>query len=144
MASVILVVAFIGMIEAMTVSSGSMDHARRQTLAYQIMSHEIERLRYAPWTNGSTGINDLATGPTAITIDSQFGGAIAASGATYVLSQSVADIVTGSLREVTYTVTWTVSTSRRKSDGSQLKFSFTRTAAAWYGKYGVNLSYQRS
>ncbi len=144
MASLILVVGFIGMIEAVGLGSNMMDAARRQTLAAQILNHEIEKLRLSSWTNGSTGINDLAAGPTTITIDSQFTTAIAATGATYSLSRSVSDVVSGSLREVTFTVTWVVTTSRLDTGGALLTFTYTRINSAYYGKYGLNQSYQRS
>src|SRR5512140_1701005 len=71
MAATILVVGFIGMIQAVSLTCRMMDHARRQILATQIVNHEIEKLRLVGWSNGSTGINDLAAGPTTVTIDSQ-------------------------------------------------------------------------
>ena len=49
MAALILVVGFIGMIRAMTFTAGLMDHARRQTIAAQILTHEIEQLRLENW-----------------------------------------------------------------------------------------------
>jgi Tfp pilus assembly protein PilV len=60
MAALILVVAFIGMIRALTFTSGLMDHARRQTVATQILTHEIEQLRLRSWTE----INALPTTTT--------------------------------------------------------------------------------
>jgi Tfp pilus assembly protein PilV len=143
MASLMLVVGFIGMIEAVTISSMMMDNARRQTLATQIIQHEIEKLRFQPWTNGSTGINDLPTASTAVTIDSRFSTSIAASGATYSLTRTMADPHTN-IREANFTITWSVKTSRRDSSNSLLSFTYSRTNSAWYGKYGLNLSYQRS
>ena len=138
MASVILVIGFVGMIETVTLSSGMMDHARRQTLAAQIINHEIEKLRFNSWSQ----IQALtATSPTPA-IDSQFNTAITDSGATYTLTRAVADPTTD-IREVTYTVTWVVGTSRKNS-GSQVTFTYTRSNSAWFGKYGLNLSYQRS
>lgn len=50
MASVILVVGFIGMIQAVTIGSEMLATARRQTIASQIINHEMERLRMADWT----------------------------------------------------------------------------------------------
>ncbi len=193
MASVILVVGFVGMIEAVAISARQMDAARRQTLATQIINHEIAKLRFAVWTNGSTGINDLPTASTAVAIDTLFwpawnsitpytanrvvnyGGAnyrcilahtnqvptnttywtatttaattdiIFTQGATYTLARTVTspDPVS-SIREVNFTVTWTVRTSRVDSGGSPLSFTFTRSNSAWFGRYGLNLSYQRS
>lgn len=141
MASVILVVGFMGMIQAVTVTSAMMDTARRQTLGGQIMSHEIEKLRFATWAT----ISGLPTANTAITIDSQFAASIAASGADYTLARTLTspDPATN-LREVNFTVTWVVTTSRHKSDGTLLTFTYTRVKSSYFGKYGLNLSYQRS
>lgn len=141
MAAIILVVAFIGMIEAMTLSSAMMDNARRQTLAAQIINHEIEKLRFSSWST----ISGLPMTSTAITIDSQFTAAIATSGATYTLARTLTnpDPATN-LREVNFTVTWVVKTSRHASNGALLSFTYTRSNSAYFGKYGLNLTYQRS
>ena len=193
MASVILVVGFVGMIEGVTISAKLMDAARRQTLASQIINHEIEKLRFAVWTNGSTGINDLPTASTTVAIDTAFWPAwnsatpyaanrvvsyngasyrcvlahtnqvppnatywtatttaltsdiIFRQGATFTLARRVtsSDPVPN-IREINFTVTWVVTTSRVDSGGSPLTFTFTRTNSAWFGKYGLNFSYQRS
>jgi hypothetical protein len=60
MASVILVVGFIGMIQGITVGSEMMMTARRQAMATQILSNEIERLRLESWST----VSGLATGTT--------------------------------------------------------------------------------
>ena len=141
MAATILVVGFIGMIEAMAVGSRMMDAARRQTLADQIISHEIEKLRFASWST----ITGLPTINTPVTIDTQFTSAIAASGATFTLSRTLTspDPATN-LREVNFTVTWVVRTSRHNLGGALLTFTYTRSNSAYFGKYGLNLTYQRS
>ena len=141
MAATILVVGFIGMIEAMTLGARMMDSARRQTLADQIISHEIEKLRFASWST----ISGLPTASTSITIDSQFTAAMAATGATYTLSRTLTspDPATN-LREVNFTVTWVVKTSRHDLGGAMLSFTYTRSNSAYFGKYGLNLTYQRS
>jgi hypothetical protein len=154
LASFILLVGFIGLMEAVTVSANTMDHARRQTLATQILSHEIKKLYLAPWTNGSTGINDLTTAKISLPVDSQFDQARIAVGddlsSTALVRFSLARTVTspdpipGLLREVNFTVTWIVGTSRRKTDGTLLSFTFTRTNSAWYGKNGLHLSHRSS
>lgn len=164
MASVILVVGFMGMIQAVTIGSEMLATAKRQTLAAQIISHELEKLRYVPFAT----IDGYPAGPTAMTIDPQFTSAIAACGLTsdysvttnpYIkLERSVADLVSGSLCEVTFTVTWQKSGTTSAATtltGSWLeKLSFggsppirriyTRSGATYFGKYGLNLSYQRS
>ncbi len=186
MAATILVVVFVGMIEATVIGSGMMDTARRQTLAAQILNHEIEALRLHSWTaisalptasttlgaawNASTtyAVGDTVTSsgawyrcttantgqtptvgsaywkldtPPYASVMSTSGVALAA---TYTLTRTTADIVSGSLREATFTITWVVTTSRRDSGGTLLTFTYTRTAPAYYGKYGLNLSNQRS
>ncbi|MDI1335310.1 MAG: prepilin-type N-terminal cleavage/methylation domain-containing protein [Lacunisphaera sp.] len=166
MAATILVVGFMGMIQAVTIGSEMLASARRQTLAAQIISHELEKLRYVAWTNGSTGINE--PGPTTLTIDSQFTSAITAAGLVtdysvatnpYIqLQRSVADVVSGSMREVTFTVTWQKSGTTAAANAAtgswleQLSFNasapirrtYTRSGCAYFSKYGLGLSYQRS
>lgn len=141
MASTILVVGFMGMIQALVVGAEMMATARRQTLASQIMIHEMEKLRLVPWTNGSTGINDLASASTTLTIDSSFTPAINASGATWTLTRSCAYVSnTNSLvREITFTVTWSA-----KRSGFKNAKTYTRMMSNYYGQNGLNLSYERS
>lgn len=176
MASVILVVGFIGMIGTITISSEMLATARRQDLATQLVSHELDKLRLVAWSrttvvNGTTytgGINGLAAGPTTLAIDAQFSGAIATCGLTtdtsnntnpYItVERTVTDLVSGSLREVTITVTWQKSgttTSANAASGSwlsRLGFSgnasirrtYVRKGSSYFGEYGLNHSYQRS
>ena len=66
-----------------------------------------------------------------------------ALGATYTLTRTVADLTTN-LREVTLTVTWVVTTSRRISSSQLLTFTYTRVQVAYFSKNGLNLTYQRS
>ncbi len=191
MASLILVVAFIGLIEAVGTSSNMMDSARRQTLAAQIISHEIEQLRFqnwtaisalptaqttldAAWASGTNYVvadtvtyngawyrciqagsgNTPSTNPPSNSpywkVDTPpYANSMSTSGialgATYSLTRSLAnpDPATN-LREVTFTVTWMVNTSRHDSSGNLLTFTYTRVKTAWFGKYGLNLTYQRS
>ena len=164
MASVILVVGFMGMIQAITLGSEMMATARRQTLASQILEHEIGKLRLLPFST----IDGYAAGPTAVAIDSYFSASIASCGLTtdtsvstnpYIkLERTVTDVISGSLCEVTFTVTWQKSgttTAANQASGSwldALSFSgnapiartYTRKATTFFGKYGLNNSIQRS
>jgi Tfp pilus assembly protein PilV len=187
MASVILVVGFMGMIQAVTIGSEMLATARRQTIAAQILDHEIEKLRYADWTT----VSSYPTGPTTLTIDTQFrkawssatayaiGDVVASSGtwyycitahtnqavtnttywrqalaseagvmtdtniahgATFALSRTVASVSGATnLREITFTVTWTVVPS-----GFSTSRTYTRMRSAYSGKFGLNQSIQRS
>lgn len=151
MASVILVVGFIGMISAITVGSEMMATARRQALATQIITHECEKLRLLTWANMP------AAGTTAVTIDSLFTGDIAAAGVPFTLSRTTTDVISNELKEVTFTITWSktgttaAATTATGSWLERLSFAgnapvartYTRTATVYYGRYGVNNSLQR-
>lgn len=149
MASIVLVVGFIGMMQTILAGAEMLATARRQTLAAQILSHEVEMLRLRPWAD----IAALPSGlPVSIplTIDSQFSAAVTAVGlrasapwqATDTLKLTrtctVPDPDTD-LREVNFTLTWTMQPS-----GGAAARTYTRKLSAYYGKYGLNLSYQRS
>ncbi len=221
MAALILVVAFIGMIRALTFTSGLMDHARRQTVATQILTHEIEQLRLRSWTeinalpttttwvaatayavdaivtyqggvfraleantgripsqsnawaasmaydaatayvagdlvsNGGTWYRCIAasTGnaPTNDPNDpfwATYTGPVAntgiSDGATYTVSRTATPLASHAMREITITVSWTVVSGRRKADNTPLIFTYSRVNTAYFGKNGLNLTYQRS
>jgi trimethylamine:corrinoid methyltransferase-like protein len=155
MASVILVVGFMGMIQALTLGSEMMATARRQTLANQILTHEIEKLRLQSWST----VSGLTTSSTTITVDSQFDNMVSTCGLTssdITLTRTAADMTTD-LREVTFTLTWSKSgssTAAATPTGSwldQLAFyrpsaiarTYTRKMSAYFGKYGLTLNAQR-
>lgn len=149
MAATILVVGFMGTIQVITIGSEMLATARRQTLAAQIMTHEIEKLRYADWSNGTDGIVDLATGGTtgtSIPIDTHFNSVKDASGTTYlgavfVLTRTCTYVpgTSNQIREITFTIKWTVRPS-----GLTASRTYTRMMSAYYGNNGLNLTYQRS
>jgi len=155
MASVILVVGFMGMIQAITIGSEMLATAQRQTLAAQILDHEIGKLRLDPWSTVSALADSAAA--TYTSDQSSINTAITASGVAYQLAVDVTDLTTD-LREITLTVTWTKSgttTAATTATGSwlqRLSFSgsapiartYTRKTTAYFGKYGLNLSVQRS
>lgn len=134
MGAVILVVALMGTIQAVTISSEMLATARRQTLAAAIADEELEALRLAGWST----VSGLAAGPTAVAINSRFSTDVAAAGATFSLSRSVSTVATD-LREVTFTVTWVMVPS-----GFNASRSYRRIKSAYFGKYGLELAYQRS
>lgn len=154
MASVILVVAFMGMIQAITIGSEMMATARRQTLATQILEHEIGKLRLTAW-NGLP-----AVGTDTVTVDSRFNDAISACGLTasdISLSRTTASI-SADLKEISFTFIWTKSGSNAAAStpsGSwfeQISFyrptsasrTYTRKTTGFFGKYGLYNSIQRS
>ena len=159
MASVILVVGFIGMISAITVGSEMLATSRRANLANQIMQHEFEKLRLKNWSEISAPLAAItATNYTALTPDdTQFDAAITASGVSFNLARTVTSLTTN-LYEVSLTVTWTKSgttTAAATPTGSwldRLAFAqpspisrtYSRTAVTYLGKNGLNQSFKRS
>ncbi len=157
MAAVILVVAFFGMIQAITIGSEMMATARRQTIANQIITHEIEKLRMQNWTAISTLTSTTPPAPTYASDSADINAAIASSGVTFTLATAVATPV-ADLREVTFTVTWTKSGTNNAavstagslleklsfSNQSPIARTYTRVGVAYFTKYGLNLSNQRS
>jgi Tfp pilus assembly protein PilV len=179
-AALVLVVAFIGMIRALTFTSGLMDHARRQTVATQILTHEIEQLRLRSWaeinalpTTASVMVWSDATAyvvsdlvsysgtwyrciaasaagtlPTTTANWATYSGPIASTGtsdgATFTVSRTATTLATHAMREVTFTVTWSVVSGRSKDDNTPLIFTYSRVNTAYFGKNGLNLTYQRS
>jgi prepilin-type N-terminal cleavage/methylation domain-containing protein len=155
-ASVILVVGFMGMIRAVTTGSEMLATARRQNIAAQIITHETEKLRLKDWTYLSTTL--ASSTATAYVSDlTDINTAIAGSGVVFNLATTVSTPTTD-LREVTFTVTWTKSGTSNEANAAtgswlqRLSFSgaapinrtYTRSSTAYFGKYGLNLNIQRS
>jgi len=151
MGAAILVVGFIGLIQAVTLSAAMLDAARKQQIAAQIIDGEIEALRSGTWSNlasmadgttysmsvdwagnpsGSTSRFELDNNAPLLAVAKGFGCTLTA---TY-MRPAAATSATVTFLKVTCTVTWTGSTGR----------SYTRSTDAYFGKYGLNLSYQKS
>jgi Tfp pilus assembly protein PilV len=164
LAATILLVGFAGMAEALIIGSGMLDTARKQTIAAQIIQSEIEYWRLQPWTT----ITD--TGPSGLTThDADY-----LANYPEFASSSLATLVSTSFkfsRTVTYvpnrsnqilqvkmTVAWISSTGRLSSETwlnlhydpiSEVWTSTSsklhlRSCNAYIGKYGLNVSHQKS
>jgi Tfp pilus assembly protein PilV len=132
MAATILVVGFTGVIQTVTIGSEMMATARRQTLANQILTHHLAADRYRDWS----AITTLPAGP--VVIATHFASAIQTSGTTFTLTRQISTPDTD-LREVTYTLTWTVIPS-----GGLAGRTYTRMASSYFGKYGLHHTYRRA
>ncbi len=156
MAAAILVVGFMGMIQSITIGSEMLATARRQTLANQIITHEVEKLRLKDWAYVGTTLTSSAA--ATYTSDSDaLNTAIANSGVSFTLAVDVTNVAT-ELREVKFTVRWTKSgttTAAGTTGGnwldklafyrsSPIARTYTRVSVAYFGKYGLNLNTQRS
>lgn len=149
MGATVLVVGFVGLIEAVTVSSEMLDNARKQQIAVQVIDGEIEAVRAASWStvtslaDGTTytetiDSNGNATGNTWI-LNANPGLVATAKGFTVSVTSSYqrpagATAGTVTFLMLTCSVTWTGNTGH----------VHTRSTDAYFGKYGLNLSDQKS
>src|SRR4051812_16432775 len=149
MATTVLLVGFIGLIQAITIGSGFLDTARKLEVANQIVTTEIEKLRSGDWatianlpasatiTINSSGVISgdatrfaLASYTTATTDDNSDLCALAkgftCSMARTYLRPSAATSATATYVKIVYTVSWTSNTGRAQS----------HKLAAYFGKNG--------
>lgn len=163
MATAILLVGFIGLIQAVTIGSESLDTARRTQVAHQIVAAEFEKLRGGAWSvianlPPTASIRVTSTG----TVDgdpktelkyfalSNFTETTADDNTTLAklardfkisltreyLRPSGATASTATFVKLTYTVTWkSVAGAGR---------THTYTAESFLGANGLHLSYQQS
>ncbi len=157
MATTILLVGFIGMIQAVTIGSESLDTARKQQVANQIVMAEIEKLRGGEWsavaslpasgriTISSAGVisgdssNFALANHTADTSDDDTDLCASARSFTCAfvrtyLRPSAAAASTVTYLKLVYTVGWKTNTGRQQSHQYE----------AYFGENGLHLSYQRS
>lgn len=157
MATTILLVGFIGLIQAVTIGSESLDAARKKQVANQIIVAEIEKLRGGSWstianlpatatlTISTAGAlaGDLAhfalSNRTAGTTDDNTDLSALARGFTCSLSRtrlrpSGASASTVTFVKLVYTITWTGNTGR----------AHRLTRETFLGMNGLHLSYQQS
>lgn len=157
MATTILLAGFIGMIQAVTIGSESLDTARKQQIAAQIIASEVEKLRDGPWSR-------IAALPATGAIAIGAGGAITGDTTSFALSNHTAAVTddntvlasvargfacsftrtwlrpasasagTVTYLKLVYTVTWTSNTGRK----------YSRRAETYLGMNGLHLSYQKS
>ncbi len=157
MAATILLFGFIGVMQAITIGSESLDGARKLQIANQIATAEIEKLRGGDWSvianlPASATIAISATGVisgdatqfalsnrTAATNDDNTALATLAPGFSCTLTRDYlrpasATALTATFVKVTYVVAWTSNTGRPK----------THQVATYLSKNGLHLSFQQS
>ena len=142
--ALILVVGFIGLIEAVTIGTQLLDTAQKEQVAVQIIDGEIEKLRAGVVAD----LADLTNGEVyTVTVDdsglpvSGYPPRFALAGNPSLMAQAkgitcslVKTDVRADFRRVAYTVTWKGNTGR----------SYSRSAEMYFGLNGLQLSYQKS
>jgi len=152
MGATVLVVGFVGLIQAITTCSELLDTAHKQQIAAQIIDGEIDNLRSSNWN----AITSFADGTTyTMTVNSAGTGAsgsytqfelysntpLMAQARNFTcaltcsyLRPSSPTVSTVTFVKVTVAVTWTGNTGR----------IHTRSTDTYLGRYGLQLSYQKS
>jgi len=142
MAMTVLVVSFTAVIQAVTIGADMIDTARKQQIAQQIIENEINGLRLQPWTSVTNLVNNTtyttavnATG-TAISDTTHFtlgdNTNLMMQAKEFILTETATDI-RPDFRQISYSITWTGSGGR----------THIRAGLAYFGKNGLNLSYQK-
>ena len=156
-ATTILLVGFIGLIQALTIGSESLDTARKQQVANQLIAAEIEKLRGGTWTR-------IANLPDAATLTVSAGGVLSGDLTGFALSNytvattddntALSNLARGftcsytrvrarptgatastvTFVQLVYTVTWTSNTGR----------THQHMIETHLGMNGLHLSYQQS
>lgn len=157
MAMAVVVVAVVGMMQAVTIGTVALDTARKQQVATQLVGAEITRLRQGAWAvianlPAEATININATGGisgdagsfalsnfTATTTDddtalSALAGGFSCSLASTRLRPTGSTAATVTFVKLVYTVSWTDNTGRTR----------TRRTETYMGMNGLHLSYQQS
>lgn len=157
MATTILLVGFIGLIQSITIGSESLDSARKKQVASQIIDAEVENLRSGAWTaitalpaSATITINSAGTisgDTTRFTLSNHSASANDDNQALTTLARgftckftrtylrpAAASASTATYLKITYTVTWKSNTGK----------SFEQTVDTYLGMNGLHLSYQQS
>jgi prepilin-type N-terminal cleavage/methylation domain-containing protein len=157
MGTAILLVGFVGMIQAVTIGSESLDTARKQQIALQIAATEIEKLRASAWNtiaslpgSGTISINNAGTvsgdatsfflaNRTTVATDDYTELTTLARGFTCSFTRTFlrptgASAATATFIKVIYTVRWTTNTGRTQN----------HQVDAYFAKSGLHLSHQQS
>lgn len=157
MAMAVVVVAVVGMMQAVTIGSETLDTARKQQVAAQLVNAEITRLRQGAWSvianlpaeatitinaaggiSGDAGSFALSNFTAAATDDdtalSAQAGGFSCSLTSTRLRPTGATAASVTFVKLVYTVTWTGNTGRTHS----------RRTETYLGMNGLHLSYQQS
>jgi Tfp pilus assembly protein PilV len=157
MATAILLVGFIGLIQSVTIGSDSLDTARKKTVANQIIAAEIEKLRGGDWSA-------IANLPASATVTVSYAGAVSGDATRFALSNYTAatgddNTALAALAKgftCTFTRTYLRPTGATASTATYLKLSYTvswksntgrgyeHSVDTYLGMNGLHLSYRQS
>ncbi|HEY0965973.1 MAG TPA: hypothetical protein VGD88_01175 [Opitutaceae bacterium] len=136
-AATVVLIGVVGLIQALTIGAAMLETSRSQTLAAQIIQHEIGQLRLLDWDD--TGTSTANADILALTTDASYT-LLSAKPATHPfktvaptfgVKKTVSNVQTD-LRRVVLSVQWTSKVTGRV---------YTRTGETYLGKNGLHASY---
>ncbi len=138
-ASAVMLMGIVGMIQVIISGTEMLDVSRKQTIAMQIIHGQIDNIRLSSYATVSA-----LTTPVTVSVDASsqssnissgfvFGSNIPAISKDFRCTRTITAVKTD-LKKVTYTVTWRGNTGR----------SYTRTGTTYVGNNGLYVTYQRS
>jgi type II secretory pathway pseudopilin PulG len=139
LASTLLALGLVGAIQVILSGREMLDVASKQSIAVQIIRGQMEQLRLADWNKVSalggsaTAAVDAADQTSNINAGFVFGSNLPAISATFQCTRTIADVRTD-MKQITFTVTWHGYKGR----------TFSRSAATYFGRNGLYVSYQGS
>jgi hypothetical protein len=138
-ATAVVTLGLVGMIQAVVSGSEMLDLARKQTIATQIIHGQLDQVRLSDWTQigllttPKTVSVDAADQTTNIAAGFVFGSNLPGISKNFTCTRTISTVRTD-LKQITFSVTWTGNTGRQ----------YTRTGSTYVGKNGLYVTYQRS
>ncbi len=136
-AATVVLIGVVGLIQALTIGAAMLETSRSQTLAAQIIQHEIGQLRLLDWDDTGTA----AANADILALETDASYALLSSkpdahpyktvAPTFSVKKTVSDVQTD-LRRVVLSVQWTSKVTGRV---------YTRTGETYLGKNGLHASY---
>ena len=138
MATAVVSLGLVGMIQALVSGTEMLDLAKKQTIASQVIHGQLELVHMRNWTQigtlaASTTVNvDDVDQSTNITAGFVFGSNLPTIGKRFTCTRTISTVRTD-LKQVTFSVSWTGNRGR----------AYTRTGSTYVGKNGLYVTYQR-
>lgn len=142
-ATAVVALGIVGMIQAVVTGSEMLDLARKQTIATQIIHGQLDAIRLRTWEQVS-GLDATRTvkvdasdnggnQSTNVSEGFVFGTNLPALSKNFSCKRTITT-VRPDMKQVTYTVTWKSGTGR----------TYSRSGSTYFGKNGLYVTYQRS
>ncbi len=132
MATVVLLIAVVGLFEAVTIGAGMLNMSHKQAIALQIIRSEIEAVHVTSWPG------TVADGTTTVPVDTSGYTELASLknlGQGFSLTRTIFTVRSSPnwVKKITFTVSWSVTGGK----------TYSRIGYTYCAKNGINALYQR-